>query len=565
MLLITFVIILTSSHRMLAQEYYNGSDNKMSTALLEVETDANYTSMDNICQLLNKRKLCINDHLDGNVYIQAGVCITQFGPSNLAIVGLCPYFSKNVSWADAPLSNYYSFPARFSLAELSNFTCGAYNRQGLLCSQCKPGYGPAAYAFSLSCAECSSNSVVGWALYLFLVLFPITIFYFIVIIFNIRATAPPFTAFVLMCQTYCMVDLVYVPLKMKLTELKSLSFLLQTIRVLCGFWNLEYFRFSVPPFCVSRHLSTIQALSLEYVHIVYPLVLILVTFICIEVHARNFTLIVLLWKPFHRRITGTCLRRSLDPRASIINAFSSFLLLNFSKLVFCAGYCIWNTKPYIIDPTSISRNVHTSLLLYSDPTINLLSKQHLPYLLCSVIFLVVFFLIPTLLLCLYSTKIFRRLLQCCLSLRWQQAMGIFIDTFQGHYKDGTNGTCDYRAASGIYLVVIFLLNVINFSVYTRLLLADYVRPVLMAVSLFYALARPCKEDYANVIQSLLYALTAFIMLLISLANSHSHAVWHDIYLIMLLCLLTPHVVLGSYVVHKVTKRIGINCYSFVSM
>ena len=38
------------------------------------------------------------------------------------------------------------------------------------------------------CARCSSNSVAGWALYLFLVLFPVTVFYVLIIIFNIRAT-----------------------------------------------------------------------------------------------------------------------------------------------------------------------------------------------------------------------------------------------------------------------------------------------------------------------------------------------------------------------------------------
>ena len=61
----------------------------------------------------------------------------------------------------------------------------------------------AVFAFSLMCAKCSSSSVVGWALDLFLNLFPITAFYIFVILFNIRVTAPPFTAFVLMCQIYC--------------------------------------------------------------------------------------------------------------------------------------------------------------------------------------------------------------------------------------------------------------------------------------------------------------------------------------------------------------------------
>ena len=62
----------------------------------------------------------------------------------------------------------------------------------------------------------------------------------------------------------------YLPLKMKLVNFRSLLTLLRIVRVLCGFWNLDFFGYLVPPFCVSSHLSNIQALSLEYIHIVYP-------------------------------------------------------------------------------------------------------------------------------------------------------------------------------------------------------------------------------------------------------------------------------------------------------
>ena len=529
---------------------------------LRVEANNVNFTMDEICEKLFSinTKLCIKGYRD-EVFIQAGICVTQFDSSNLTVAGLCPYYLKHVRKFIG--SNYISFPANMFLTELTNFSCGAYNREGRLCAKCIPGYGPAVYAFSLICAECSINGVVGWVLYLCLVPFPITVFYFIVIILNICATAPPFTAFVLMCQTYCMMELVYVPLKSKLVinfKHKLLLYLLQTVRVLCGFWNLDYFRFLVPPFCVSSHLSNMHALSLEYIHVMYPLVLILITFICVELHARNFTLVVVLWKPFHKYVSY--LRRHWDPRASIINAFSTFLLLNLSKLVFVAGYCLWYTKLYIVSPTLWITN--QTNFLYNDPTIYRYSKHHLPYLLCSVIFLVMFFTIPTLLLCLYPTKLFRSVVQCSLSLRWQQGMSAFIDTFQGHYKDGTNNTRDYRAASGIHLVVIFLMILISYgytsSISERVKAVDYIQPILVAVSLFYALACPCKQKYANTIQSLLYALTAFVVLSISLIKSHNCSDKGLISLMMLLCLLTPHVVLYSHVTYKVTKRVGVNYY-----
>ena len=69
---------------------------------------------------------------------------------------------------------------------------------------------------------------------------------------------------------------------------------------------------------------------------------------------------------------------------------------------------------------------------------------------------------------------------------------------------------DYRGTSGIYLVVLCLMVSTNLNPAT-----DSIQLLLSATSLFYALARPCKQNYANILQSLLLAMTALIMLLIS--------------------------------------------------
>ena len=81
--------------------------------------------------------------------------------------------------------------------------------------------------------------------------------------------------------------------------------------------------------------------------------------------------------------------------------------------------------------------------------------------------------------------------------------------------------------------------------------------MLAAVSVFYALVRPCKQNYANIIQCLLFALTAFVMFLLSSIRFHCH-VFGTIFA-ALLCLLVPHVLLGGYVIFKITKRnLGVN-------
>ena len=542
-------LLLTLSYRIacLESSHYVGSQ----IPAFAVVNDVNLTVGD-ICRLLED-EYCIQSEY---TYLQAGTCLTQYNSSIVAVLGFCPYSPEKISWLDTPFSNYYFLLPALTLTEHSNLTCGPYNREGLLCSKCKSGYGPAVYSFSLMCAECSDNGAKGWALYLFVVLFPITVFYVIVIIFNVRATAPPFTAFVLMCQVYCTIELIHVPLRMRLEGMRSLSALIHIVRMLSGIWNLDFFRYLIPPFCVSSHLSNIQALSLEYIHVVYPFLLILFTFICIELHAKNFRPIVLLWKPFHEIVTR--LRRSWDPRASIINAISTFLLLTLSKSIVITYNSLAQTYLILVEPISV--HIRYTSILYSNPVIHAYSVQHLPYFISSILLLGLFFVLPTLLLCLYPTKIFRKLLSYCLSLRRQQAVSAFIDTFQGHYKDGTNGTRDYRAVSSVHLLTLFLIIWVCIGHNRRALLLEYVQPGFMAVSLFYSIARPCKQYYANIIQSLLYALTALVMLLISSVKSHNHIFRiFLIFLSMLLCLLIPHIVLGSYVFYKIISKTRPNC------
>ena len=70
----------------------------------------------------------------------------------------------------------------------------------------------------------------------------------------------------------------------------------------------------------------------------------------------------------------------------------------------------------------------------------------------AILILVIFILSPALLLLCYPTKLFRKCSSYCRLRRWQ-ALHVFAETFQGCYKDGVNGTKDFRSLAGLYLVV----------------------------------------------------------------------------------------------------------------
>ena len=209
---------------------------------------------------------------------------------------------------------YIQLPSNVS--SLNEFMCGPLNREGPLCGSCKDGYGIALYSYTLECSKCWGHGY-GWILYYFLELFPITVMYFLVVIFHIRATSSPLSALAFMSQIVVYTIRLNAPLHMYI-ENEVTGFLyvaLQALQALCSIWSLDSV---IPPFCVSS-VKAVRAIALEYLVAFYRIFLILITYVCIKLHDNNFRPVVWLWEPFHRHFVH--LRRTWDSKASIINAF----------------------------------------------------------------------------------------------------------------------------------------------------------------------------------------------------------------------------------------------------
>ena len=275
--------------------------------------------------------------------VLVGVCLTRASHlSNLTVYGLCPYIIVTDQeiyqrWTiDGLFQQYYHI--NFTMPEQ---TCGKLNRKGLLCSQCNDGYGPSVCAFASECVKCRGSAFSRWVLHLFVVLFPITMFYVIVIIFNIQATSPPFAAYVLFCQTFTALDRIYFCSSTKASIHDPSQVLLLLARTLSGIWNLDFGRYIFPPFCVSDSINSYHSLFLDYIPGFYLMVLIVTTYCLIELHSSNFMPVVLLWKPFHKCFVRV--RRSWDPKASMINTFATFYFFHSPK------YCFYLVLHYSVN------------------------------------------------------------------------------------------------------------------------------------------------------------------------------------------------------------------------
>ena len=101
------------------------------------------------------------------------------------------------------------------------------------------------------------------------------------------------------------------------------------ILALYGVWNLDFFRTFYSDLCLG--LDVLPTLALDYVIAVYPLLLMIITYLLVVLHDRNYRVITIMWKPF--RVMCSLFRRNWNVRTSIIDAFATFFFLSNIKFL----------------------------------------------------------------------------------------------------------------------------------------------------------------------------------------------------------------------------------------
>ena len=421
---------------------------------------------------------------NSNISLYYKYCMTYNEANDSTTLDMCPYhYHKHVQ-------GLYVTPPR-NVCDLNEFMCGGLNRTGLLCSHCKPGLGPAVFSYTLPCLKCL-DSGYGWLLYMFLATFPTTVMFLVVIVCQIRITAAPMNSFVFVSQV--LVSFVNAN-PYDFTGVSKPTYPTLFLLTIYSIFNLDFLRYVIPQFCISNTMTTLQALSLEYIVAFYPLLLITVFFICIQLHARDFRPLVYLWKPFHK--CCACISQRWSPSESLIHAFATFLLLAYSKILFVSSNLLHSNS--IHDNTGEK----SSLIYYYNATVPCFGSEHLPFAILAISVLAVFIVLPVLILLLYPTRVFQRLIGCC-NTRWH-ALDAFVDAFQGYYKDGTNGTPDWRCFSGLYLI--FRIMAIGTHVLPQTHYAVVYRVMCYSsASLFFGLLQPYKERWINYWDSVAFML-----------------------------------------------------------
>ena len=414
-------------------------------------------------------------------------CMTTDKDKATPLVGTCLYTCQK-------LSSRTTYNLGINTTQnLDNTTCGPYKRTGVLCGECIEGYGLPVYSYSLSCVECYHYKY-NWLKYIAVAYIPLTMFYAMIILFRVSATTGLMAGYITISQMLTTQGLVL----WLVTFTPNYVFAFKYVLSLFSIWNLDFFRSLYSPFCLHPKLSALHVFMLDYAVALYPLILILLTYLAVKLHDR-FKLVVWLCKPLY--VCFYRFRKEWNIKNSLVEAFATFYILSYVKVLNTSADIL--KQVYLMDVNSRQQTVY-----FYDPTLPYFGEDHYPYAIIAITFLVSFNMIPLLLLCLYPCPCFH----ICLNktgCRWQ-ALHIFMDAILGSYSHRPRE----RRYFGSTYIIIRVLHLVAFSVNFTTYLSATIYIVIIAIILV-AIFQPHKNKWHNVIDVVLFSavLHCYLMLI----------------------------------------------------
>ena len=466
-------------------------------------------------------------------------CVTYDKDTRYTFVGACFYNCENHHSKEMNDLVYRDLPKEPEML-INNSVCTYFHRTGLLCGDCEDGHSPLVLSYNLSCVKCPDGHKNWWK-FILVAFAPLTCFYFFIVLFNINVTSSRLHGAVWFSQALSTPVLVRLIFSAMAQENQKLLKAAKILTVFYSFWNLEFFRSVIPDICLN--VTTLQALALEYMVAAYPFLLILISYLAIELYDKEVVCIVLLWKPFRRIIRF--FHKSWDIRTSVIDSFATFFSLSYIKVLSVTTDLLVPTQIY-----QLGSNISTFGLYYS-PSVAYFGREHLPYAVLALIMFAIFVAIPTVTVLLYPFQCFQKLLSI-FPVNWH-FLHAFIDSFQGCYKDGTErGTFDCRWFSAIILLsrTLFFLT---FGLTVSVMSFIYSLLVLIALLIAFINVQPFKKDVVRYPLTDSIFLILFTLFYIAVVGRNSNDIHNSVYHMIITLLM---VVLGIAPLIYITCLIG---------
>ena len=444
--------------------------------------------------------------------------------------------------------NYYSnFSSVFEVAlprsrdGLELAVCGM-ERGGVLCGRCNPGYMVHFHSPHFECEEEPTNTCsLGWLFYLLSEIFPATILFVVILVFNVSFTSGALNGFLLFSQLFdtLLIDAVGV-----IAFPTGVQYAIQAIRLVYGFFNLDFFYAKSLSFCLWREASVLDIIAFKYVTIGYSVLLI--------------AAVILLLKHCGARCLGRYYRVSIV-RNSVIQGLSAFLVICYTQCIKVSFSLLYFGRIHL---SSTETNVSVPKRVWYNGELEFFAPQHLPYALPALAVLLTVGVVPPAILLTYPAVL---RIMACLGVRDSiigkclvpySTLKPFLDAFQGSFKD------NFRFFAGLYFIYrwtgIFLYAVISSysTFYTFLEIA------LIVILVLHSVCRPYRKTWHNILDTLLIADVAIINRLTAVHYYGSRVdtgMYRQVYIskssvVQLILILLPAAYLACYVLVQVVRK-----------
>ena len=476
------------------------------------------------------------------IKVYHGSCLTySYNGTNWskpAVVGNCPYVIRDL---------LFHYNLSYDPVNLDRKVCKELHRTGFLCSKCIKGYGVDVNSYEFPCVKCKAQ--YSWFLFVLAELVPIVIFFITVTFLNVKMTSAPMNTFIFFSQIVT-IPYFYTPYALMFGYLcfpysKVLEALVAFPYAL---WNLNFFATAaIPGFCLHENLGTLEILALKYLSAFLPLLLIFVCYILIKLYDHNYRAIRFMWRPFQK-----CLKKiykNRESKTSMIDVFSTFLLLSYSKVLFVS----FSLFAFTSVRDASTNDVIGSPVFYFDASVPVFHGKYAILSITALIIFTLFVTLPPLFLIFYPFRCTQIVID---KLPFKIALRTFAETFNGDFRNGTNkdDDKDCRWFAGYY----FLLRVIVFIIYVselRWLDQYFVQQVLFAICIIlFANIRPYKKNYYNKLDTAMFTLLALLNAFSLYNSQHYHSyssINNVVFWINYLLIFLPLVFIICYIVYLI--------------
>ena len=158
--------------------------------------------------------------------------------------------------------------------------------------------------------------------YLLLQYAPATIIFLVILLFRFDILSPPIAHYILYC------NLVVLAIRSGIPVLQ-LTPIVRLLATLNAIWTFDTLYFLSPPLCISESIQEIYIPVFDAVAALYPFILLLLTYITIELYGRDFKPIVVIWKPCYRKFGKYV--KYWSGEKSLIRAFATLFYISFAQ------------------------------------------------------------------------------------------------------------------------------------------------------------------------------------------------------------------------------------------